>query len=266
MDDELRPLLTGDLELELRAALEAGLDDGPSPESVQAAALALGLSVGAAKGVAAGVAGQGIVKGASSSWLLKWFGIGLLVGGVSSSGVALMKGQVEPSSHHSASPAEADPAHRAPTSLQPAQPESTRKESGDPKMAELTPPAVAAPAVPPEARAEPKDADVASAPPASAASFPSATRQADLRAEVLLIDAARRSLAAGNAQGALVELGRYDALVGPKRLAPEALVLRVRALSQLGRTQEARALAQPVIASQPDSAQSKQLQKALGLE
>ncbi|MEZ4374442.1 MAG: hypothetical protein R3B07_26710 [Polyangiaceae bacterium] len=261
MDDELRPLLAGDLAPELRSALESGLEDGPSLESMQAAALALGLSAGATKAAAAGAAGQGLLKGASSSWLLKWFGIGLLVGGVSSSGVALVKSQAAAPTEPSASAVEANSPPPTHAVFQPAAPESPRNEPAAPTLDDAEPARRSAARGDLERTSEaPESAD--SAP--SAASFPSTIRQADLRAEVQLIDAARRSLNSGNAQGALLELGRYDALVGPKRLAPEALVLRVRALSQIGRTQEARALAEPVIANQPDSAQARQLRRALG--
>lgn len=268
MNDELKPLLAGELEADLRGVLESALDDGPSVERMQAAALALGLGAAATQAALTGAAGQGLVKGASSFWLLKWFGLGLLVGGLSSTGVALVRDEPPPKAA-SPSAVAGTGEQSSPNAKAPAVPDRAASERADESAgnigskasdAALSTRRVAVPEESPELT--PGDPE-----PAAEAkrSFPAAASTADLKAEVLLIDNARRQLTGGNARGALAELGRYDALVGPKRLAPEALMLRVRALVALGRIEEARALAKPVIERMPESAQARQLRAAARL-
>jgi hypothetical protein len=74
----------------------------------------------------------------------------------------------------------------------------------------------------------------------------------DLGQELALLDAAKADLSSGNPQGALRELD--DAARLPRRvLAPEATVLRVKALVALNQTAQARYLVQTFVAQHPSS-------------
>ena len=80
----------------------------------------------------------------------------------------------------------------------------------------------------------------------------------DVSREIGLLDAARRSLSAGDPQAALAHLDE-TALLTRRALVPEATVLRVRALLILGRTAEARALVDRFTQTAPASPQASVL-------
>jgi hypothetical protein len=85
--------------------------------------------------------------------------------------------------------------------------------------------------------------------PAAAGAAP----RSDLRAEIALIDATRNAVAAHDDDRALALVRRYEATYPGGTFRPEAAVLRIEALANLGRSGEARTLARRFIAAHPDN-------------
>lgn len=71
--------------------------------------------------------------------------------------------------------------------------------------------------------------------------------------EVRSMDRARAMLAAGRAAETLLVLDEYERRFRERRFAPEALYLRMEALVSLGQTTQARAAAERLLASYPQS-------------
>ena len=65
----------------------------------------------------------------------------------------------------------------------------------------------------------------------------------DLSEQLALVDAAHRALSGGNAADALVLARKYSVEYPSGTFRPEAAAIRIEALVKLGRTAEARALA-----------------------
>ncbi len=153
---------------------------------------------------------------------------------------------------------------RAPSSAPPAKPvafEQTTRET--------TPVAKPSPAAP-EKRALGLDELPSEAPRAAHAKEGAAVAPSDaavqldespvgssLAAELALIRRARSALGAGNAAEALGLLAEYQASFAAPQLGSEALVVRVEALLRLGRKEEARRLAAPLLTG--DSPYSQRL-------
>jgi outer membrane lipoprotein YfiO len=115
-----------------------------------------------------------------------------------------------------------------------------------------------------EASAPRARASVNDEPPASLAPAPQGTAfpvaNADTVAEeVAALDRARGALASGDARGALARLDAYANRYPTGTLAPEAAVLRVRALVHLGRTRDARAAVDAFVRAHPGSPQASRL-------
>jgi hypothetical protein len=70
----------------------------------------------------------------------------------------------------------------------------------------------------------------------------------DIADQIALLDAARAALAAGSAERALVNLEQYQRRYPAGSFRPEATALRIEGLVKLGRTGEARALADRFLA------------------
>jgi hypothetical protein len=77
--------------------------------------------------------------------------------------------------------------------------------------------------------------------------------------------AARRALQSNDAAGALAALDRYERTPSKHSLAREALLLRVRALRQAGRSAEAHTLGESYIARHPGDGYVVRLQRELGI-
>jgi hypothetical protein len=84
-----------------------------------------------------------------------------------------------------------------------------------------------------------------------------------LSQEVQSVDGARSALAAGNPIQTLRLLDEYERRFPARGFAPEALYLRMEALSLLGRTAEARAAAHRLLVSYPNSPQSARARAVL---
>ncbi len=232
--DPKRLTVVGATDLE-RTLLQAARDERPSPEMTRRMAAGLGISVGAAvTAAAAPVAAAPVV--AANSALGGWVAAGVLAAAAVAAGVVGVRASsapAKPAVHAKA----AAPAIAAP--------------------AVVTPPAdtpVAAPVAARDTRSERSERieriEKVRRRPAAA---PAAVPAADLRDQIALLDAARTAVKAGSSERALVLLQRYDASYPAGAFRPEALALRIEALSQDGRRAEAQALAREFLTRYPHS-------------
>ncbi|HKO52613.1 MAG TPA: hypothetical protein VJV79_33125 [Polyangiaceae bacterium] len=90
----------------------------------------------------------------------------------------------------------------------------------------------------------------ASAAPASA---PVRSAPASLSDELSALKIASTALSAGDTQGALTALDRYDRVLKGQKMRAEATLLRIEALSRAGQTEAASALAQRFVQQNPGS-------------
>jgi hypothetical protein len=216
--DPKRLTVVGATDLE-RTLLQAARGERPSPELTARMAAGLGISVGAAVTAAAAPAAAAPVLAAKSA-LGGWVAAGMFAAAAVTAGVV--------GSRWSAAP--------APAAVH-------TKAAAAPAIApSLAPPAdtpVAAPRIEKVRR--------------RAAVAPVPTPAADLRDQIALLDAARTAVKAGSSERALVLLHRYDASYPGGAFRPEALALRIEALSQDGRRAEAQALAREFLTRYPHS-------------
>lgn len=224
-----------DAEAWVARLVRAGRTDGPSRRALAAApgavatllsseaAAAAAAQVGAAGSAAAAKAGASVV---SPLLVAKWVGVGALA---SSSALALLS--EVPSSDASREVRAAPVASAAP--------------------AERNVAVVPQPVLPaPQASATPLKV------------VPTPAPQSDLAREVAALDAARQALVDGDAARALRQLSDLER--SPTRaLAPEATVLRVRALLAQGDSVQARRVAGELLAAAPDSPQAKVVRRLI---
>jgi hypothetical protein len=232
----------GDADERLRRMVRAARNDGPSEASLRAAprAIAALLAAGAASTITTAAAGSALsTAGAtalaaknslSSALLVKWFGVGLLAGG------SVM---VAANAPRFTQPAPEVPV-RAPVSVVVRSPERP---------------------VP----SPPRALDAPIAPATSSGPPPRASLRTELARELVLLDRARAALGAGAPQRALDALDELARLPA-RALAPEATVVRVRALLALGRRAEARELVEHFARRAPGSPQVAVLRALLGVE
>jgi len=231
---------SGDADETLRRLVRAARNDGPSDESLRAApqAIAALLAASAATTIATGALGSGVAGAAafgaknsiSSVMLVKWFGLGLLAGG---SVIAVAN---------------------VPRLTRPA-PEVGIQASTSVLLRPPEQPVLA----PQRARAEPVASVASSGTPLRSSS------RTELARELVLLDRARTALASGapeRALDALDELAHLPARV----LAPEATVLRVRALLAVGSRAQARAIVEDFANRAPGSPQVGVLRALLGAQ
>jgi hypothetical protein len=232
-----------------RVLLESALDDGPSPRSVERTLAALGVAgsiatigssavgssavgssaaVGSGAGASSAGAASVVAKAGLAVTLAKWLGVVAVSGAVAYS--------VWPSAEAPTVEAAGAPTVEA-TSVAAVQPASGSLASPG-SEASLTEPAeptrVDAPGAAEKAVGEP----ATSASPVSTGralgSVSASPRAGTLTDEVAAIDAASRSLAAGDADAALTKLAAYRARFPSGQLAAEAAALRVQALAKKG--------------------------------
>ena len=274
----------------LKSLLSAAREEGPNPAALASTLTAIGVGSGviavasASSGLASasnagsalavhgavGAASLGSAKAAAGITLLvvaKWLGAGAVLGLMATSAIYAVS---------------------APQPTPAPQPAAASKNDGAPRPiateAHFVAQAIAA--APPEARAEPASsaapalasasapAPVASAPAAppiaatqSPISVPAEVDpRAPLAAELALLDAARQALAAGNASSALRSLDDYDARFERPNLAPEALYLRLEALTLQGDTPGTQAVARRLLRSYPSGPHAARARAVLGLE
>jgi hypothetical protein len=222
-----------------RRLLDAVANEKPSPELRQRMAVALGVPpggppAGSSTGGSTPPAPAGFSAGSGSTGLLPWIAasaLGLVVSG------AVVGTWVWRDS-----PSEGRTSASVPTQRSGMAPASTEVAPAFPS----SPPAdIATPA--------PLRRGRASSPPN------------DLREQIALVDAARASLAAGAGERALDLLREYRDRYPSGGFRPEAAALRIEALAKLGRSTEARALAERFIAEFGRGPLADRVARAAGL-
>jgi hypothetical protein len=253
-----------DIEDLVRAARAEQPSDGSLRRTLSAIGIAVGATtvVGSAAGSAGTATSAGTAKVAASitsGVIAKWTALGATVGTLCVGAATIV----------TSAPREAEaPRSSARSPMQPrpassrAAPNGSAQSSKPPQApAELTEP-VATALVDREARipvasetprrAAPVTAPGPDDPPASG--VPRDTER--LSREVKSVDGARAALAAGDPIQTLRLLDQYERRFPARGFAPEALYLRMEALSLLGRTAEARAVAERLLVSYPNNPQS----------
>jgi hypothetical protein len=235
-----------DVEQLFRAAKAERPDDASLGRTLTAlggalAASGVTASVGAAGTVASGAAK--VTATITAGVLAKWTAFGVTLGTLTVGAATLVsrapwQGGTTP------------PSARAPTSASPGRIRAlpvVSESDFEPSAAT----SVAEPGqAPPAARAA-SDATsthgAPSAPPASGIPLDVET----LTEEVRHVDRARAALASGRARETLAALDEYERRFPQRRFAPEALYLRMEAFASLGRTAQARAVAEQLLTSYP---------------
>jgi hypothetical protein len=291
---EFKRLLESSPNAATRELLRAGLPDGPVPNTRQRVAVALGLGAAtgaaASSGAAAGTAGATALSTTAATAKVnvvavaaKWLVGGLALGGALAGGAVVAENRLSaPAPVHSASASSDSRAGVAADNGRGAALDST-PPAADPrdestasdhavistKDGKATQPAptrageAAARAAAPATHAGARSVERAPLPPqaaaASVASLPA--RQAPLGAEVALIDAARRAVAADDANTAMAELDRYDSVRETRILDREARLLRIEALLVRGEGARAGALAREYLRDFPTDPRSGRLRE-----
>jgi hypothetical protein len=245
LPSQLRVVGATDLE---RRLLDAASRELPSVELTRKMQQALGLSIAASALTAAAVksSGTAAATAAASAPAFAWpaISVGVLALAVTGAVVGLRS----TASHH--------PTTR-PIATAPAVVLGPAPVAPEPIAAPTTAPATAATL---RAVERPASRSARAHHHALAAATPS-----ELRAEIALVDAARSAVATGADDRALSLLNRYDSSYRAGTFRPEATALRIEALDHLGRTAQARALAQRFIAAHPDSPLADRVARVTGV-
>jgi TolA-binding protein len=229
-----------------RRLLGAAAGEEPSPELSSRMAAAIGISaaaIGAAAGttattapaVGAAAASAKATAGASALW--PWISAGVVVFAVAGVVVGIRMWMPSAPATPKAAPAVMAPLPQATPAVVP--------EKVAPAATDEAPP-------------------TESAPPA-AHRRPAGGKAADLREQIALIDGARRAVKAGEGDRALESLRRYHDKYPAGSFRPEAAALRIEALAKLGRTSEARALAERFVAEHGRSPLADRVARLTGL-
>jgi len=254
----------------MRSLLSAAREERPSPAAITRTLLVVGAGTAAATlagtgsaagalsnlGAASAATALGTSKGAVAASLvvLKWLSAGLVAGLVGAYAVSRMTPPAAPA-------VETKVAETA----RARQPVLTR-----PRVAAATTAALSAEA--PEVLPTPKVLPSASVGPspsvtAALASVPAEVDpDAQLAAELVLLDRARQALAAGEASAALRALNDYDARFAHPNLLPEALYLRLEAFTVQGNRPGAELVARRMLRSFPRGPHAARARAELGLE
>jgi hypothetical protein len=244
---QLRVVGATDLE---RRLLDAASRELPSVELTRKMQQALGLSIAASALTAAAAKSSGAAVGTTTASVatgapaLAWpvISVGVLALAVTGAVVGLRS----TATHHAASRPAALVAATTPAVV----------------AGPVAPQPIAAPSAPPALRA----VERAPSPPDRPHHHSVATAApSDLRLEIALVDAARSAVASGADDRALALVNRYDATYRAGTFRPETTALRIEALDHLGRTAQARTLAERFIAAYPDSPLADRVARVTGL-
>jgi TolA-binding protein len=230
----------------LRTMLSAAREEQPSDRALQRTLIAI--SAGTAVLGASAVAGG---AGSSTSFgvILKWVGIGATAGLVTAGAAVTLDQRLAPGTASSAiSPGPVtQAAPRVELAARPRQPAPATDEAEETET-ETEPPA-------------------GKRPLNTAPSAPAVELKEDdpsLNAEVAALDRARKSLASGQADRALGELGAYARDFPGGRLGPEALFLRMEASAQRGDQASAERAARELLQHHPNSPHAARARAVLG--
>ena len=279
--NELKPLLESSPNPATRSLLRAALPDKPPSDARRRTAITLGVvttaavaaTSGGATAAAAGtsIAGLSTASSASTGMAIaaaKWLAGGLVMGSLVSGGAALVG---DPSSRSTSvssvtTSAEASVPRasgiegRASHALAPAQPARVERAHSEPDRKPAS--STAEKSSSPNARTTPR-ATANSGPQAALAPIPSSAATRGLGREVALIDAARRAVARGDANGAMSQLDRYSKVRETQILDREARLLRIDVLVLRGERERAAVLAREYLRQLPNDPHSGRLRKLL---
>jgi hypothetical protein len=277
--NELKPLLESSPNPATRSLLRAALPDKPPSDARRRTAITLG--VGTTAGVAAtsggaaaaaggtGITGLSAASSASTGTAIaaaKWLAGGLVMGSLVSGGAALVGDPSSRSAGVSSAttsavasvPRASGIEARATHALAPAQP--ARVERSHPARKPAS--SIADESSSPNAMTIPR-ATANSGPQAALAPAPSSMATRGLGREVALIDAARRAVARGDANGAMSQLDRYSRVRETQILDREARLLRIDVLVLRGERERAAVLAREYLRQLPNDPHSARLRKLL---
>jgi TolA-binding protein len=256
-DDPVRLLDEGGSEL-LRSLLSAAREEQPRDAALESTLAAVGVAAAGASaaGTAAttaahgalGAASLGSTKAAASSTLLivvKWLGIGAVVGAVATQTVYGVSGVFAPA----ARPVPSAVVVPLAAPVVPNAPKVAPPIGQLPDVPAPPPPVISAPAVVAQPSAAPAEADTST----------------PLAAEVAALDGARQALASGDAAHALDLLNDYDARFPAPRMMPEALYLRLQAFILQGDKSDSEAVARRILRVYPSSPHAARARAVLGL-
>lgn len=273
------PLRDGEASELERLILDSARGDAPGAGVRAQTLAALGISSGVAlaasgtaraatQAFAGGVGGKGAAS-ATGATLAKWLLAGALAGAATTSGV-IVATNPELVGFGEAQPA----ADRARSKVEPVRPRGVEHALGrretplvasPPELAASPSPAAVAQPSAARFRSAPGDdtapGDLSAAPFGTAFPVPGTETVAE---EVAALDQVRGALSAGNARGALARLDAYDQRYPRGTLSPEATVLRVRALVQIGRQRDAAAVVDRFVRAHPASSQAVRLRALVG--
>jgi hypothetical protein len=227
------------------------------------------LSASSAAGGFSGAVSLGSAKGAAGPALMviKWLSAGLLTGLVATSAVYVV---TQPTAVNSPA-GSATSVLAKQVALQRSHPPRVLASASSAAKAPEIPEQVELPAASPEVRSIPAPAADAAGPselPLSARVPPSssADHDAQLAAELSLLDRARQALAAGNAASALRSLNDYDARFEHPNLLPEALYLRLEAFTLKGDRSETENVARRMLQAFPAGPHAARARAVLGVD
>ncbi|HET7543034.1 MAG TPA: hypothetical protein VFK05_24340 [Polyangiaceae bacterium] len=258
----------------MRSLLSAAREEQPTQAAIErtltvvgvGTALAAVAASGSAAGVASGAGVHGLAAAASLSSakgalgtsvlvVVKWLGAGVVMGLLATSAVYVGTQPNAPAVHTESSKLElAKPA----TPQRTIHAARTPSPASAPEVAEA--PAAAKPPAPSNAALS-----AAAAPPVSGVPA-EVIRDAQLAAEVSVLDRARQALALGDASGAVRSLNDYDARFTHPNLLPEALYLRLEALTLQGDQPGSKAVARRLLRSFPEGPHAARARAVLGLD
>jgi hypothetical protein len=258
-----------------RLLLGSATGDAPKPGTRAAALAALGLA-GAAAGTAGtahaasaalvGSTGGKTAGSAAGFTLAKWLLVGAVAGATTTSGlvVATTPGVFgRDTGAEALAPARpASPRATAVVTPPKAQALAEDGERAEPR-AEQESHSPASPSTPRTRTYSDDEPGTDRAPAPQGTAFPIASADT-VAEEVAALDKARAALAAGDGSTALARLDAYERRYPRGTLAPEAAVLRVRALVKLGRSREARSAVEAFVRAHPGSPQASRLRSLVG--
>jgi hypothetical protein len=251
-----------DLERLVRAAQAEHPDAASLGRTLAAVGVGLGatsVAAGASAGTAAGVGGTAkVTLPLTGSLFAKWTALGVTVATLAV-GAATVATEAPPTARAPATSVVLTARPLAGATQATAQPLMAPPDAGE--VTPHAPPANTSPDATPVASTADRPREATKTPPAAPrptapADVPASGAPLDaetLAAEVQSIDRARAALATGQATQTLAVLDEYERRFRHRGFAPEALYLRMEAWTALGRTAEARAAAERLLASYPNS-------------
>jgi hypothetical protein len=248
MSDPRRLLDGGGTDIE-RSLLEAGDTEAPDGVAKRRAAIALAIGVTSVWPTAAAASATATATAKTAKvgvpLIVKLLAVGTV--GVGTLGVAkFVVSKPEPAPIAQTAPA---------TNPVPAAEKSPVQSAPEAKIVEAPPveEAKAEPVAEPERRA-----------PSTSAAAPKSSADTSIASEILMIDQARKSVAAGSGASAIRALDDYRRQYPRGRFSEEATLIRIEALAQSGNRAGAKALAGRYRASHPNSPHLRRIESIVG--